>query len=302
MISQVLSHIGKLHLTKTRRLKTHFKTIVVSDIHLGTKGSKAKEVTRFFKEFTCENLILNGDIIDGWQLRKSGAWKRKHTRFFNRILKLMERNQTKVYYLRGNHDDFLDQILPMAVGNLRIQKDMIYRSNGKTYFVTHGDVFDSITTHFRWIAYLGDMGYTFLLWLNGVVNRYRVKRGLPYFSLSQYVKSKVKSAVSYIDEYETELAKMAKVKNCDGIICGHIHKAENRMINGIHYMNSGDWVETMSALAEDQEGNWQLIYFTETKFDTKPAAVSKTIDSQPFREVSFRKPDDLDSASSIQLS
>lgn len=273
-------------------MKTHFKTIIVSDIHLGTKGSKAKEVTRFLKEFSCENLILNGDIIDGWQLKKSGSWKRKHTRFFNRVLKMMEGSSTKVTYLRGNHDDFLDQILPLKIGNLQIQNDMVYESFGKKYFVTHGDVFDSITTNFRWIAYLGDMGYTFLLWLNRLVNYYRVKRGLPYFSLSQYVKSRVKSAVSYIDQYEEELAKMAKAKNCDGIICGHIHKAENRIIDGIHYLNSGDWVETMSALAEDHEGNWQLIYFSEAKFE-KPSVPIKSIQPEILKEVSFRSANDL---------
>ena len=247
-------------------MKTHFKTIVISDVHLGTKGAKAKEIAHFLKQYRCDHLILNGDIIDGWQLKKSGSWKRKHTRFFNRVLKMMENDQTTVYYLRGNHDDFLDQILPLQIGNLRIQTDLIYESNGKKYFITHGDVFDSITTHLRWIAYLGDMGYTFLLWLNRVVNHYRFKRGLPYFSLSRYVKSKVKSAVSYIDQYETELAKMARAKGCDGIICGHIHQPENRMIDGIHYLNSGDWVETMSALAEDHEGNWQLIYYNEIDF------------------------------------
>jgi UDP-2,3-diacylglucosamine pyrophosphatase LpxH len=247
-------------------VKTHYKTIVISDVHLGTKGSKAKEVARFLKQFTCENLILNGDIIDGWQLKKSGSWKRKHTRFFNRILKMIEQTNTKVYYLRGNHDDFLDQILPLQIGNLSIQTDMIYESNGKKYFVTHGDIFDSITTNLRWIAYVGDMGYTFLLWLNRILNHYRYRRGLPYFSLSQYVKNKVKSAVAYVDQYEEELAKMARSKNCDGIICGHIHKAENRTINGIEYLNSGDWVETLSALAEDHDGNWQLIYYNEVNF------------------------------------
>ncbi|WP_215222881.1 UDP-2,3-diacylglucosamine diphosphatase [Echinicola shivajiensis] len=247
-------------------MKTHFKTIVVSDLHLGTKGSKAKEVVRFLKNYHCENLILNGDIIDGWQLKKSGSWKRKHTRFFNRILKMIDTDDTKVYYLRGNHDDFLDQILPLEIGNLSIQKDLIYESHGKKYLVLHGDIFDSITTNLRWIAYLGDIGYTFLLWLNRFVNHYRRKRGLSYFSLSQYVKNKVKSAVSYIDKYEEELAKMAKSKGCDGIICGHIHKAESRMINGIAYHNSGDWVETMSALAEDFDGNWQLIYYNELDF------------------------------------
>jgi UDP-2,3-diacylglucosamine pyrophosphatase LpxH len=247
-------------------VKTNYKTIIVSDVHLGTKGSKAKEIARFLKQFNCDNLILNGDIIDGWQLKKSGSWKRKHTRFFNRVLKMMENQSTNVYYLRGNHDDFLDQILPLQIGRLQILADMTYESNGKTYFITHGDVFDSITTNLRWIAYLGDIGYTFLLWLNRVVNYYRFKKGLPYFSLSQFVKGKVKQAVSYVDDYETELAKMAKAKGCDGIICGHIHKAENRMIDGIHYLNSGDWVETMSALAEDHEGNWELIYFNQIDF------------------------------------
>ena len=247
-------------------MKTNYKTIIVSDVHLGTKGSKSKEIARFLKQFHCDNLILNGDIIDGWQLKKSGSWKRKHTRFFNRVLKMMERQSTNVYYLRGNHDDFLDQILPLQIGRLQILADMTYESNGKTYFITHGDVFDSITTNLRWIAYLGDVGYTFLLWLNRVVNYYRYKKGLPYFSLSQFVKGKVKQAVSYVDDYETELAKMAKAKGCDGIICGHIHKAENRMIDGVHYLNSGDWVETMSALAEDHEGNWELIYFNQIDF------------------------------------
>jgi len=247
-------------------VKTDYKTIIVSDVHLGTKGSKSKEIARFLKQFHCDNLILNGDIIDGWQLKKSGSWKRKHTRFFNRVLKMMESQSTNVYYLRGNHDDFLDQILPLQIGRLQILADMTYESNGKTYFITHGDVFDSITTNLRWIAYLGDVGYTFLLWLNRVVNYYRYKKGLPYFSLSQFVKGKVKQAVSYVDDYETELAKMAKAKGCDGIICGHIHKAENRMIDGVHYLNSGDWVETMSALAEDHEGNWELIYFNQIDF------------------------------------
>jgi len=258
-------------------LKTNYKTLIISDVHLGTKGSKAKEIARFLKQFRCENLILNGDIIDGWQLKKSGSWKRKHTRFFNRILKLMENHQTQVYYLRGNHDDFLDQILPLQIGRLQILSDMTYESNGKKYFVTHGDIFDSVTTHFRWIAFLGDIGYTFLLWLNRIVNYYRFKAGLPYYSFSQYVKGKVKKAVSYIDDYESELAKMAKAKGCDGIICGHIHKPENRMIDGIHYLNSGDWVESMSALAEDHEGNWELIHYRELDFKNFKTEVTASL-------------------------
>ena len=276
-------------MTKQVTLKTHFKSIVISDIHLGTKGSKAKEVSRFLKQYTCENLILNGDIIDGWQLKKSGAWKRKHTRFFNRILKMIEQENTKVYYLRGNHDDFLDHILPLQIGNLSIQNDMIYESFGKKYFITHGDIFDSVTSNFRWIAYLGDIGYTFLLWLNRQVNYHRRRRGLPYFSLSQYVKGKVKSAVSYIDQYEEELTKMAKAMNCDGIICGHIHKAEDRYIDGIRYLNSGDWVETMSALAEDHEGNWQLIFYNEIDFREAQPAKTISLPEQELKIVAFQK-------------
>ncbi|WP_106135162.1 UDP-2,3-diacylglucosamine diphosphatase [Mongoliibacter ruber] len=272
-------------------MKTQFKTIVVSDIHLGTKGSKAKEVARFLKQYSCENLILNGDIIDGWQLKKSGSWKRKHTRFFNRMLKMIDQDNTKVFYLRGNHDDFLDQILPLQIGNLSIQMDMIYESCGKKYFITHGDIFDSITSNLRWIAYLGDMGYTFLLWLNRQVNYHRRKRGLPYFSLSQFIKGKVKSAVSYVDQYETELAKMAMAKGCDGIICGHIHKAEDRNIDGVHYLNSGDWVESMSALAEDHNGNWQLIYYNEIDFKSSSSVVSMPKPaSSDIKIVAFSKP------------
>lgn len=277
-------------------LETHFKTIVISDVHLGTRGAKAKEVARFLKQYSCENLILNGDIIDGWQLKKSGSWKRKHTRFFNRVLKMIEQENTKVYYLRGNHDDFLDQILPLQIGNLAILNDMVYESNGKKFFITHGDIFDSITTNFRWIAQLGDIGYTFLLWLNRQVNYYRRKKGLPYFSLSQYVKGKVKSAVSYIDQYEEELAKIAKAKGCDGIICGHIHKAENRIIDGIVYLNSGDWVETMSALAEDQEGNWQLIYYNQVSFKKSTEEKEKIVNFPvtDLKTVAFgRLPDEL---------
>lgn len=265
-------------------MKTKFKTIVISDVHLGTKGAKAKEIARFLKHTSCENLILNGDIIDGWQLKKSGSWKRKHTRFFNRMLKMIEQDHTKVFYLRGNHDDFLDQILPLKVGNVSILKDMIYESHGKKYFITHGDVFDSITTHFRWIAYIGDVGYTFLLWLNRLVNHYRRKRNLPYFSLSQYIKAKVKSAVSYIDNYEEELSKIAKFKGCDGIICGHIHKPENRMIDDIHYLNSGDWVETMSALVEHHDGTWELLYYKDIDFQ-KPETKQVTTLSKSHREV-----------------
>ena len=249
-------------------------------MHLGTKGSKAKELVRFLKQYECKNLILNGDIIDGWQLKKSGKWKRKHTRFFTRILKMIEEDGTKVTYLRGNHDDFLDQILPFKMGGLTITRDMIYESNGKKYYIVHGDVFDSITSQFKWIAKLGDVGYTFLLWLNRQYNYRRMKKGLPYFSLSQAIKVKVKQAVKYIDDFEAQLSAMARYKDCDAIICGHIHQPALKEINGITYLNSGDWVESMTALVEHTNGEWDLVYYSETQLsnlNTETDADDKTI-------------------------
>ncbi len=242
----------------------HFRTIVLSDIHLGTAGSKAKEVTEFLKQYRCERLILNGDIIDGWALKKYGNWKKKHTAFFRVVLKMMDKHDTKVTYIRGNHDDFLDQILPLVVGKqFQIRRDLIIHSGNKRFYITHGDIFDSITTNMKWLAHLGDLGYTFLLWLNKIYNIYREKRGKSYYSLSQVVKQKVKLAVNYVNDFEEKLAELAIAKSCDGIICGHIHQPALREINGILYLNSGDWVETMSALVEDFEGNWSLLYYTE---------------------------------------
>ena len=242
-------------------MKTPYKTLVISDVHLGIKDSKAKELVRFLKEHTCEKLILNGDIIDGWQLKKSGSWKKKHTKFFRVILKAIEKRNMKVVYLRGNHDDFLEQILPLEIGNFSIANEHIHESFGKRYFVIHGDVFDSITTQFPWLSRLGDVSYTFLLWMNRNYNWYRVRRGLPYYSLSQAIKLKVKSAVSYISGYETQLSEVAGRKKCDGIICGHIHQPDNKMIGDVHYLNSGEWVESLTALAETHDGEWKIIYY-----------------------------------------
>ncbi|WP_375444128.1 UDP-2,3-diacylglucosamine diphosphatase [uncultured Fibrella sp.] len=246
---------------------TLFRTIVLSDLHLGTAGSKAKEATDFLKYHSCQKLILNGDIIDGWQLRQHGVWKKKHTAFFKVVLKQIVHHDTKVIYLRGNHDDFLDQVLPLHVGrNFRIQRDYLLKSPSTTgersFYVTHGDVFDSITSHMKWLAYLGDMGYTFLLWVNKLYNQYRSWRGLPYYSLSQTVKQRIKSAVSYISDFEEKLTELARARHCDGIICGHIHQPAIRQINGLIYMNSGDWVESLSALVEDHDGNWNLLYYS----------------------------------------
>lgn len=244
-------------------IKKHHKAIILSDVHLGTASSKAKEVVQFLIENTCDTLILNGDIIDAWELKKYGSWKVKHTRFWKIVLRMMEQNNTKVYYLHGNHDDFLDTIIPLQIGNMSIQMDLVYESMGKRYYVVHGDIFDSVTTHLKWIAQLGSIGYTFLLWLNRLYNIYRKKRGLPYYSFSKYIKTKVKSAVSRASAYEKQLTELAKSKHCLGVICGHTHKPDIKFMGDILYMNSGDWVESMTALTEDFEGNWHLYAYTD---------------------------------------
>lgn len=251
-------------------MKNHFKTIVISDLHLGTNGSKAKELVRFLKMHSCEKLILNGDIIDGWQLKKYGVWKKKHTKFIRQVMKMIDNDDTQVIYTRGNHDDFLDNFLPLKIGkNFSIVLEHIHYSNGKRYLVTHGDVFDSITTNMKWLSKLGDIGYTFLLWINKVYNNYRTRKGLPYYSLSQKIKSKAKSVVNFISDFEQELVNYATDRKCEGVICGHIHQPAIKMYGNIEYLNSGDWVESLSALVEDFEGEWSLVYYNESTLDAE---------------------------------
>lgn len=254
-------------------MKTHYKTIILSDIHLGISNSHVREVVHFLRHHTCNKLILNGDIIDGWQLRKSGKWKKKHTAFFKLLMKWLSANDTQVIYLRGNHDDFLDEVLPLEIGNFSILRTHIHASVGKKYFVVHGDIFDSVTTRLKWIAKLGDSGYTFLLWLNRHYNSYRNRKGLPYYSLSQVVKQKVKKAVSFITDYEQELCAVAQTEKCDGVICGHIHQPANKEVNGIHYLNSGDWVETLSALTETESGEWNIVYYNDWLLTKKEKSI-----------------------------
>ena len=237
-----------------------YPTIVISDVHLGTEYAKTRELADFLKTVNCNTLIMNGDIIDGWHIQKGGKgrWKKEHTDFFKIIMKMMENHNTKVIYIRGNHDDFIDYIAPLSFANISIVKDYVHERFGKRYYVVHGDIFDNVTSNMVWLAKLGDIGYTFLLWINRLYNIYRTRKGLPYYSLSQNIKQKVKSAVSYISNYENELVELARARHCDGIICGHIHQPADRMIDGIHYLNSGDWVESMSALLEHEDGTWEV--------------------------------------------
>lgn len=243
--------------------RTRYRTVVLSDIHLGSRFSKVKEVADFLSSVDCETLIFNGDTIDGWQLQKqdNAYWGAEHSRFFRIIMKMVEMQGTAVYFLRGNHDDFLDKIIPMTMGKLSILKDMVLESGGLKYFVTHGDVFDSITSNMKWMAKLGDVMYNILLKINVMYNRIQSLRGRPYYSFSQAIKNKVKKAVSNASDFDKMLTDMARTKGCQGVICGHIHRPEDRMIDGVRYLNSGDWVETMSALVEDGSGQWKILMY-----------------------------------------
>lgn len=242
-----------------------FKTVIISDVHLGTTDCKIREVNHFLKYTRCERLILNGDIIDAWKLKQTGYWPKSHTRFVRLILKKLEKKDTDIVYLRGNHDDVLSKFLPMAFGKFRVVEDYIHETPKGKYLVLHGDVFDTITKNFVFLAYIGDWGYTQLMRLNRLYNKWRSWQGKEYYSLSKAVKARVKQAVSHISNFEEHIARLAKSRDCIGVMCGHIHTAADHMIGDIHYLNSGDWVESLTAIVEHNDGRFELVEFAEFK-------------------------------------
>lgn len=239
-----------------------YRTVIISDLHLGIHDSKVKEVIRFLKLHPCKKLIMNGDMVDGWRLQKSSKWRKKHTRILKYLIKIAPK--TQIIYIKGNHDDFLDQIVPFGFLNFRIYKDYSLTStNGKKYLIIHGDIFDVITKYTVWLSKFGASGYDILLKINRIYNKRREKRGLPYRSISREIKEKVKIANNILSNFETKAVHTARNMGYDGIICGHVHTPCNKIIDGIHYMNSGDWVETMSGLVEDFKGNWFIVHYDE---------------------------------------
>lgn len=240
-----------------------YKTIILSDVHLGTLDCKIDQVNHFLKHTHCEKLILNGDIIDGWSLARRGGWTEQHTRFIRLVLKKIEKRGTEVIYLRGNHDDVLTRFLPLFFGKLQIVNEHIHEGKKGNYLVVHGDGFDAVTMNHKWLAVLGDIGYQSLLKINRLYNKYRSWRGKEYFSLSKAIKARVKSAVSFVGNYEEQLKNFAHKHNCIGIMCGHIHTPDNKMIGDIHYLNSGDWVESLTALVEYDNGEFEIFNYKE---------------------------------------
>jgi len=248
-----------------------FRTIWISDVHLGTTGCQAARLLEFLQATESETLYLVGDIIDGWQLRRRWYWDQTHNNVVQHVLKKAKKG-TEVIFVPGNHDEAIRQFIDLDFGGIRIRDELIHvTAQGKRMLVLHGDRFDGVIACAKWLAYVGDSLYTMVLKFNQVYNNWRARAGLPYWSLSQYLKLKVKNAVSYITSFEDALAAEARKKGVDGVICGHIHKPEIRDINGITYCNDGDWVESLSALVEDQEGDLRLVTWQEIVMHPKHA-------------------------------
>jgi UDP-2,3-diacylglucosamine pyrophosphatase LpxH len=244
-------------------MKLHVRTVIISDLHLGTTDSKVQEVNHFLRSVRCDKLILNGDIIDGWQLRRGGHWTKAHTRFVRIVLKKLEKRDTEIVYVRGNHDDILASFLPLEFEQLRIVEDHIHESPAGRYLVLHGDIFDTVTKNFVFLAHLGDWGYRALLSLNRVYNAWRAWRGKEYWSLSKAIKARVKEAVSHVSKFEEHIAALARQRGCSGVMCGHIHTAADKRLGDIHYLNSGDWVESLTAIVEHWDGRFELIDYVD---------------------------------------
>lgn len=263
------------------------RTVIISDVHLGTLDCKVDEVNHFLKHTRCEKLILNGDIIDGWRLTKTGHWPKSHTRFIRLVLKKLEKKNTEVIYLRGNHDDVLAKFLPIAFENLQIVEDYVHETPRGNYLVLHGDVFDTVTKNFVFLAYLGDWGYRLLMRINRLYNHWRAWRGQEYYSLSKAVKARVKQAVNHVSNFEKHIVELARSRECIGVICGHIHTAADKVCDGVHYLNSGDWVESLTAIIEHDDGRFEIIDFADfvknypmdQDEDREPAEISPLMES-----------------------
>jgi UDP-2,3-diacylglucosamine pyrophosphatase LpxH len=242
----------------------HYKAIIVSDVHLGTEASKASELLQFLDNHYTDILIINGDFVDSWALAKGSKWRAKHTKVISKVLDISRK--IPVVWIRGNHDEFLHEFMHMHLGKLQVEENYILDlGEGKKYFIFHGDVLDVFVAKWKWIAKIGASGYELALRLNTWYNKWRVWRGLPYYSISKDIKQGVKAAVNYITDFEVGAAKLAQQNNCSGVICGHIHKPEDRQIAGVHYLNSGDWVENLTAILIDNDNKITIKEFHNVK-------------------------------------
>ncbi len=242
-----------------------FRTIWISDTHLGTAGCRAELLLDFLKSTDCETLYLVGDIVDGWQLRKGWYWPPRHNDIVRCVLK-KAKHGTRVVYVPGNHDEMFRDYVGLNFGGIELAAEAIHvTADGRRLLILHGDEFDGVVLYARWLAFLGDYAYTLLLKLNHVFNGARRRLGLPYWSLSAHIKKRVKNAVQYISGFEQAVAHAAVERGVDGVVCGHIHCAEIRTIGEVVYYNDGDWVESCTALVEHGDGRMEIIDWADVK-------------------------------------
>ncbi len=240
-----------------------YRSAWISDIHLGTKGCNAELLLDFLRTTHCDTLYLVGDIVDGWQLRRSWFWPQAHNDVVQKLLR-KARKGTRVVYVPGNHDEFARHFVGNSFGAIEVVDEAVHQTaDGRRLLVIHGDSFDKVMRCARWLAVLGDHAYTVALAANRWFNQARRWLGYPYWSISAYLKLKVKNAVRYIGDYEEAVVEAARIRQVDGVVCGHIHHAELRDEGGCVYANCGDWVESCSALVEHSDGRLEIIYWPE---------------------------------------
>lgn len=252
-----------------------FRALFISDVHLGTKGCQADAALDFLRHHDADTIYLVGDIVDGWRLKRGWYWPQSHNDVVQKLLR-QGRKGARLVYIPGNHDEFLRDYIGMTFGAVEIVQNTIHEgADGKRYLIMHGDEFDVVVRHAKWLAFLGDWAYVLALGINTYVNWVRRKLGLTYWSLSAWAKMKVKNAVNFIGEFEDQLSGEAKRMGCDGVVCGHIHHAGQKMLNGVAYMNCGDWVESCTALVEHHDGRFEIIRWTAPKADVVPLATAE---------------------------
>lgn len=236
-----------------------YRSIFVSDIHLGTRRAQADAFLEFLRLTESDYLYLVGDIIDSWSLRKSWYWRQSHNDVMQKLLR-KARKGTKLIYIPGNHDENFRDFLNLRFGKVAVLEEAIHTTaDGKRYLVLHGDKFDGVVCFAPWLAKLGDQAYELSMSLNAAVNRLRRFFRLPYWSLSAFLKYRVKKAVEFLSRFEEAIVREARQRNCVGAICGHVHTPDDRMIDGIHYLNDGDWVESCTAVVEHHDGSFEIL-------------------------------------------
>ena len=244
---------------------TAYRSVFLSDIHLGTRGCQAELLLDFLRHITCEQLFLVGDIVDGWKMKRGWYWPQSHNDVVQKFLR-QARKGVQVTYIPGNHDDRVRDFCGVHFGGVLVARDAVHQTaDGRRFLVVHGDEFDTVVRHAVWIAHAGDIAYRAALTLNTLLNHIRRRLGFGYWSLSAFLKSRVKNALKFIDNFEGALAGEARRRDLDGVICGHIHKAQMRDIDGTLYVNDGDWVESCTALVEHFDGRLEILKWAEQR-------------------------------------